>query len=575
MAADWHKFFPPLTWGRQYNAGHFSDDLFAALIVTIMLIPQSLAYALLAGLPAEVGLYASILPLVAYGLLGTSSSLAVGPVAVVSLMTAAAIGNLGVDDPDTKILLAVGLACLSGLMLCAMGILRLGFLANFLSHPVISGFISASGLLIAASQLKHLLGISASGHHVPSLLVELFTRLDEINLITFFIGFGTLGFLLFMRQKCKPLLLQWGVPPKIADIMVKAGPVAAVAVTIMLTAFGGLDQQGVAIVGSIPQGLPSLGLQLPSSEMLSALLLPALLISLVGFVESVSVAQTLAAKKRQHIDPDQELLGLGAANIASGLSGGYPVTGGFARSVVNFDAGAATPAAGIFTAFGIGLATWYLTPFLFYLPKATLAATIMVAVLSLVNFKSLWQAWSYSKADFFAQLSTMLVTLSVGVELGIVAGVGLGLVFVLYRLSQPHAAVVGRVPGTQHYRNVKRHHVHTSAHVFALRLDENLFFANIRKLEDLVLMEVAENKDVRDVVLMCSAVNFIDFSALEGLEELNHRLEDAGVRLHLSEVKGPVMDRLQRSFFLHALSGEIFLSQHEAMVTLDPQHFSS
>ena len=285
---------------------------------------------------------------------------------------------------------------------------------------------------------------------------------------------------------------------------------------------------------------------------------------MIGFVESVSVAQTLAAKRRQRIAPDQELIGLGAANIASAVSGGYPVTGGFARSVVNFDAGAETPAAGAYTALGIALAGLFLTPLLFHLPIATLAATIIVAVLALVDLKTPGQLWRYSKGDFAAHVATIAITLTAGVELGVIAGVVVGLLLYLWRASRPHAAIVGRVPETEHFRNVERHRVFTVPHVLSIRIDESLTYLNARWLEEYVLEEVADRPAVRHVILMCSAVNEIDASGLESLEAINHRLIDAEIGLHLSEVKGPVMDRLQRTHFTAELNGRVYLSQNRA-----------
>lgn len=562
------RWLPILQWGRSYGRHAAVNDLVAAVIVTIMLIPQSLAYALLAGLPPEVGLYASILPLVAYAIFGTSRALAVGPVAVVSLMTAAAVGQVAAQGTADYLSAAIVLTLLSGLFLIAMGLFRLGFLANFLSHPVISGFITASGLIIATSQVKHILGISGGGHTLVDLLAGLAAGISETNLPTLLIGAGALAFLFWVRSSLKPLLLRLGLNRRLADVIAKAGPVFAVAVTIALAAGLDLRQAGVAIVGEVPQGLPPFAVPLFDFELWQSLLVPAVLISIVGFVESVSVAQTLAAKRRQRIDPDQELVGLGASNIASSLSGGYPVTGGFARSVVNFDAGAETPAAGAFTAVGIALATVFLTPLLFYLPKATLAATIIVAVLSLVDLGALKRTWIYSKADFAAMAATILLTLVYGIEAGIVVGVGLSVALYLFKTSRPHVAVVGHVPGTEHFRNVLRHKVITSETVATLRVDESLYFANARYLEDKVYDLVAVNPQLDHFVLMCPAVNEIDASALESLEAINHRLKDAGVTFHLSEVKGPVMDRLQRSHFLEELTGQVFLSQYDAFRTL-------
>lgn len=559
------KYLPFLQWIKAYDATTLTSDLLAAVIVTIMLIPQSLAYAMLAGLPAEVGLYASILPLIAYAIFGTSRTLAVGPVAVVSLMTASAIGHIAAEGTLDYLTAAIVLALLSGGMLVVMGIFRLGFLANFLSHPVISGFITASGLLIAAGQLRHILGVAGSGSTLPEIVASLSGQLAAINPVTLAIGIGVLTFLFSARKYLKPLLIAIRIPARLADMMAKAAPILAVAVTVALAIALDIGARGVALVGEIPQGLPTFGVPVFSLDLLSALLLPAFLISVVGFVESVSVGQTLAAKRRQRIDPDQELIGLGAANIAAGLSSGYPVTGGFARSVVNFDAGAQTPAAGVFTAVGIALAALFLTPLLASLPQATLAATIIVAVLTLVDFGAVRRVFAYSKSDFVAMAATILVTLGWGVELGIVAGVMLSLLLHLYRTSKPHTAIVGQVPGTEHYRNIERHSVLTSPEILSIRVDESLYFANSRFLEDTIAAHVAKRPELRYVILMCSAVNAIDASALESLEEINRRLADAGIGFHLSEVKGPVMDRLNRTEFLEHLNGRVFLSQHEAV----------
>ena len=557
-------YLPILGWARSYDRNVLTSDLVAAIIVTIMLIPQSLAYALLAGLPPVVGLYASILPLVAYAIFGTSRTLAVGPVAVVSLMTASAAGAVAAQGTALYLEAAITLAALSGIMLAVLGFLRLGFLANLLSHPVISGFITASGILIATSQLRHILGVTAGGDTWPAMLGSLARAFDTINPWTLAIGLSATAFLFWVRKGLKPALLSLGLQPRAADIVAKAGPVIAVVVTILAALSFDLEARGVDLVGAIPQGLPPFALPSTDPDLIARLWVPALLISVIGFVESVSVAQTLAAKRRQRIAPDQELIGLGAANIASAVSGGYPVTGGFARSVVNFDAGAETPAAGAYTALGIALAGLFLTPLLFHLPIATLAATIIVAVLALVDLKTPGQLWRYSKGDFAAHVATIAITLTAGVELGVIAGVVVGLLLYLWRASRPHAAIVGRVPETEHFRNVERHRVFTVPHVLSIRIDESLTYLNARWLEEYVLEEVADRPAVRHVILMCSAVNEIDASGLESLEAINHRLIDAGIGLHLSEVKGPVMDRLQRTHFTAELNGRVYLSQNRA-----------
>lgn len=560
------RYLPILSWGRDYGRATFGADLLAAVIVTIMLIPQSLAYALLAGLPAEVGLYASILPLVAYTIFGTSRALAVGPVAVISLMTATAIGKVAVPGSPEYLAAALTLAFLSGLFLLLMGILRIGFLANFLSHPVISGFITASGILIAFGQLKHILGIKASGETLIELVNSIGVNITQINPVTLAIGIASTGFLFWARQGLKPLLVRLGMAGSTAAIVARTGPVAAIAATTFAAWVFALETKGVKLVGAVPQALPPLTAPNFSLETWGTLAGSAALLSVIGFVESVSVAQTLAAKKRQRIDPDQELVALGASNIAASFTGGYPVTGGFARSIVNFDAGAQTPAAGAYTAVGLAIASLTLTPLLAYLPQATLAATIIVAVLSLVDFSILKKSWAYSKADFAAVSLTITATLGLGVEVGIATGVLSSILIHLWKTSKPHMAIVGQVPGTEHYRNVERHKVFTSPSILSLRVDESLYFANARFLEDRIYGMIADRPEIRDVILMCPAVNDIDISALESLEAINHRLQAANVRFHLSEVKGPVMDALKKAHFLPNLTGKVHLSQHQAML---------
>ena len=558
------RYLPILEWGRGYGGVTLTNDLVAAAIVTIMLIPQSLAYAMLAGLPPEIGLYASILPIIAYALFGTSRALAVGPVAVISLMTLTAASAVAAPGSAEFIAATLVLALLSGLILIVMGVLRLGFLANLLSHPVVSGFITASGIIIATSQLKSLLGIKASGEAMPELVTTLIENAKDTNPYTLAIGVIATGFLFWVRKGLKPMLVGFGLAARPADLVAKAGPIVAVALSILAVIAFDLEAKGVKVVGDIPQSLPPFTVPLFDADLWQRLAVPALLLSIIGFVESVSVAQTLAAKKRQRIVPDQELIGLGAANVAAAFSGGYPVTGGFARSVVNFDAGAETPAAGAFTAVGILLAALFLTPLLASLPIATLAGTIIVAVLSLVDFKTPRAIWHYSKADFAAMAATIAVTLLIGVEPGVMAGVGLSLALFLWRASRPHAAIVGRVPETEHFRNVKRHKVFTDPRILTIRIDESLTYLNARWLEEFVLEEIAAHPKLKHLILMASAVNAIDASALESIEAINHRMADAGVCLHLSEVKGPVMDALERGHFLHDLTGQVWLSQHEA-----------
>tara|TARA_R110002094_G_scaffold196748_1_gene169440 strand:- start:228 stop:1982 length:1755 start_codon:yes stop_codon:yes gene_type:complete len=559
------RYLPLLDWGRRYNRENFASDGLAAVIVTVMLIPQSLAYAMLAGLPAEMGLYASMLPLIAYGLFGTSTTLSVGPVAVVSLMTATAVSQVAEAGSVAYIDAAILLALMSGAMLLLFGLLRMGFLASFLSHPVIAGFITASGVIIAFSQLGHVLGIRGRGENLPQLAQQLWEQLPLLHLPTVLVGGCTLLFLFWVRSGLKPLLQKAGMPDYWAGMLTRTGPVFAVIGTSVAAWGFDLQAQGVALVGHVPAGLPGLDLPMLSHPAWRELAVSALLISIIGFVESVSVGHTLAARRRQRIVPDQELIGLGASNIAAAVSGGYPVTGGFARSIVNFDAGAATPAAGMLTALGIGLTALFFTPYLAYLPKATLAATIIVAVLSLVDFSILRRTWDYGVSDFAAVAITLFVTLAVGVETGVACGVLASLALHLYKTSRPHMAVVGEVPGTEHYRNVDRHEVITRGDILSLRIDESLYFANASFVESRIYALLDPRPEVRHVILMCTAVNEIDLSALEALESINRQLAERDIVLHLSEVKGPVMDVLRHTHFLHDLTGKVFLSQHHAV----------
>ncbi|MEE3110522.1 MAG: sulfate permease [Pseudomonadota bacterium] len=562
------RWVPLIGWLRTYHRGLLTRDVLAAVIVTLMLVPQALAYAMLAGLPPEMGLYASMLPLVLYAVFGTSASLAVGPVAVAALMTASALSSFAAPGSPEYIGAALVLAALSGLILIAMGVLRLGFLVNFLSHPVISGFVTASGILIAISQLKHIFGVEASGHNVVELLRALLDQWQQVNVITLLIGLGVWAYLWVCRKRLNGWLTKLGMPASWAGLMVKAAPISAVVVTTLLAWGFQLEQRGVDLVGFVPSGLPAITLPSLDQSLWLGLLPAALLISLVGFVESVSVAQTLAAKRRQRIDPNQELIALGMANLGAGISGGSPVSGGFSRSVVNFEAGAATPLAGAFTALGIVLATLLLTDLLAFLPTATLAATIIVAVGTLIDLPAVKRTWQYSSSDGVAMVATLLLTLLHSVEVGIISGVVLSLGLHLYRTSQPHSAVVGRVPGTEHFRNVKRHQVETDEHVAMLRIDESLYFANARYLEDTVMALASRSPSIKHIVLTCQAVNVIDASALESLEAINGRLKDAGAMLHLAEVKGPVMDRLTHTAFYHELTGQVFFTTYDAWQAL-------
>lgn len=549
----------------------FSADITAAAVLTLLLIPQSLAYALLAGMPAVTGLYAAMLPLIVYALMGSSTVLAAGPAALRSIMSLAAVGAVAATG-SAEFLMASGLlALLVGAMLLVMGALRMGFIAGFLSAPVLSGFVTASGLLIGMSQLPHVLGIRLQSQNLSAFLLSLWEQIGHVHVLTLAIGATTMLALWMSRRWLRKGLQAAGMPAGAADLVAKSAPLLIMFVAIALTAGNRWNEHGVAVVGAIPGGLPSLNLAVLQSfhpGMLQALLLPGLLIAMLTFVEQISIAQSMAARRRERIDTDAEMRAMGGANLAAGLTGAFAVGASFSRTVVAHEAGARSPAAGLMAALLLGVTALFFTPWLYQLPLAVLAATILMALGSLIDWRSFGRTWRYSRTDFAAQVLTFTITLLVDLVSGLMAGVLASLILHIWHTSRPHIAVVGNVPGTEHYRNVNRHEVITHPEVLGLRIDESLFFANAHYLEDRVAQATADQPSLRHVILQCTAINTIDASALAALQTIAQRLKDQGITLHLSEVKGPVMDRLRRSDFLSCLGGQVFLTHHQAVSAL-------
>jgi len=542
------------------------------MVTAIMLVPQSMAYAILTGLPPEMGLYASIIPLMLYAVFGSSRVLAVGPVALVSLMVASTLNGLDGVRETAQLMSAAGvLALMVGIISIAMGLLRIGVIVNYVSHYVISGFTSTAALIIFFSQFKHLIGVDLPRtHNILDILGSAYEKLPALNLASFSIGIGAVVILLFFKNNLEKLLTGIGFSQSLRETVTKTGALVVVILSSLVVYVLGLDvSHGVIIVGMIPQGLPTLTFPDIDITLVKTLLPSAFLISFIGFVESVSVAKALASRRRQKIVPNQELVGLGAANIGAAISGGFPVTGGFSRSSVNFQAGANTPLAALITALLVAITVAFLTPYFYYLPKAVLASIIMVAVLTLVDFKAVKRAWNYSKEDAVTLVSTFVAVLAVGIEVGIAIGVFVAISLYLWRISRPHVAIIGRVKGTEHFRNFKRHDVLRSKQVTAARIDESLMFANAAWFEDWAFAFVADNPDCEHFVLNCAAINFIDGSALEVFERLEEGLANTGVTLHLTDVKGPVMDRLKKVGFADHLGVDrIHLSIHDAMTRL-------
>lgn len=569
---------PASVWLNRYSRRDAIGDLTAGVIVAIMLVPQAMAYALLAGLPPEVGLYASMAPPIIYALFGSSRTLAVGPVAVASLMVAAALGQRAAEGSADYLSGALVISLEVGLILFALGLTRAGFVANYLSHPVMSGFTSAAALIIALSQVKHLLGLPMPGNlDFGHSIVAIVSAITQINPVTAGIGATAVILLLLMRGRLHTALRRLGLPAELAVRLARTGPLIVVMVATAVVGGLGLDAASkVAVVGTIPAGPPRFAAPSFDTTIWADLAPSSLAIALVSFVESVAIAKVLAAKRRERVAPDQELIGLGLANVAGAFTGASPVCGGFARSAVNFQGGARTQMAAVVTAILVGLSTAFLTPLFHHLPQAVLAAIIVVSVIGLFEPRLFFKNFRYSKADGIAQGITFAAVLGLGIEYGILTGIALSLLFHLWRTSRPHIAIVGRVGDTEHFRNVLRHKVTTYPGLLLLRVDESLYFPNVKFIEDRVLAEIVEHPGLKHFVMICSSINVIDASALETLEELRATLADFGVGLHFAEVKGPVMDKLERIGFIDRLGRDhVHLSTHLAVQRLSEQNEKS
>ena len=552
-----------------YNGSIFTEDLVAAIIVTILLVPQSLAYALLAGLPPQVGIYVSIFPLLAYALLGSSKYLNVGPTAVISIMTAASISILPESE---RLISAAALGVMTGSILLVAWLFKAGFIMNFVSRPVVSAYITGAAILIIISQLKHIFGVNIYSSTALSMLSELLKNMYNINEYSMLIGICAIFLLIIINRYLAYSLIRLRIKSRRAKLVGRIAPILIVAIFIMFSSFYNFSNTfDLNVVGETPKGLPPFSIPVLPYSSLQSLAMPAVVIAIVAFVDSCSTAQELAARSRSRVDSNKELLSLGASNLVAGMTGGYPINGSMSRSAVNFNAGGKTRFVGLLVAMMMALTAVFLTPILKDLPLAVLAALIIVACFSLVDFKNLWETWVYSRADGITAIATFSSVLIFGVQWGVLVGVILAMALHINSTLLPHMPLVGRFPGTEHYRDSGRFNVETNEIIKTLRVDESLYYANARYLEDRVAQVVEESPDLKDLVLMCTAVNRIDASALSSLEEINKRLKSAEIRLHFSDMQSRVKERLFRSNFLDKLSGQIFLSQHEAMEELEPE----
>jgi SulP family sulfate permease len=563
------RFLPCVTWLKTYQRQQLTDDVFAGIITAILLVPQGIAYAILAGLPPQLGLYASILPPIMYALFGTSRTLSVGPVSIAAIMIASALNAPAIQALGNPVQSALLLSLESGAILLVMAALRMGGLVNFISHPVLTGFTSGAAILIIGSQLPQTLGLKT-----PSCAWDAACYVDYVrgfNPATLALSLGAWVILFSFNKPLPALLKKLSMNSTVITAVSKCG--ALLTVIFSTLAVGWMMQHGMktALVGSVPSGFPTLNLSvLPDvfSERGNALLPFASFIALIAYIESVAIAKVVANLRCEKIIPNQELIGLSFANIASALSGGMPVAGGFSRTMVNFSAGARTQMAMLIAAVLLAFAVMFFSPLFANIPKAALAVIILMAIMPLVKLKDIVHTWQYDKGDGIAELITLLGVVVLGIEEGIMLGIALTIASQLRKSSHPHIAVVGRVPNTEHYRNIHRHTVETWQHLLFIRIDESLTFTNINYVEDFLLSELKHQPSAKHIVLIFNSVSDIDMTALEALEGFNQMLKQADKTLNISEVKGPVLDKLQKTALLRELTGKVFFRTEDAVKQL-------
>lgn len=543
-------WIPAIGWIRNYRREDLNGDLIAGITVAMMLIPQAMSYALLAGLPPYIGLYASVLPLIVYALFGTSRQLAVGPVAMVALLVSSGVGAIAGDDINQYVALAILLSLMVGAIQFGMGVFRLGFLTNFMSHPVISGFTSAAALIIGFSQLKHIVGLKLP--RTENILETIWLTIQQaadINLTALTIGVGGIVLLLVLKRYAPSL------------------PGAMIAVVVSTLAVYGLNLD-VSVVGNVPAGFPEFSAPDITMQNLTDLLPIAITISFVGFLESIAVAKKIAAEKRYEIEPNKELVGLGLANIVGAFFKAMPVTGGFSRTAVNKNAGANTGLASIITAVLIGISLMFLTPLFYHIPKAILGSVIMVAVFGLIDLEEVKHLWAVKRDDLGMLAFTFFATLILGVKTGIFLAVGASMVWFVIKTTRPHFAVLGQLPGSKAYRNIKRHpQAATTPGVLAIRFDAQFYYGNVNFLKETLKREEANmDTPLKAVVIDASSVNQLDSSADTALHEMLRDYRDKSIAVYFANVKGPVSDIMERSGFIESLGkNNFYLTTHDAM----------
>ncbi|NOS74362.1 MAG: SulP family inorganic anion transporter [Methyloglobulus sp.] len=557
-------FFPIVNWLKNYTRRDFDGDIFAGIITAILLVPQGIAYAILAGLPPQMGLYASILPTAIYALLGTSRTLSVGPVSIAAIMIASALATPEVSALGNPVQSALILAAESGLIMLMMALLRMGNLVNFISHPVLAGFTSGAALLIIASQIPQLAGLKPPSCGFDEACYQHY--LQGVNVASLALSMSALSLLIFFGKPLSKLLKKTTLPLTLITAISKCGPLLTVFLATFATTFFDLDSgYKVAMVGEVPSGFPAISLDFIDITKWQPLLPSATFIALIAYIESVAIAKVTANLRGEKIIPNQELIALGVANLVTAVSGGMAVAGGFSRTMVNFSAGARTQMAMLIAATILGFSVIFFSAWFANIPKAALAAIIIVAVFRLVRVRHIFHTLNYDRGDGVAELVTLLGVLALGIEQGITLGIILTLTSQLRKTSQPHIAVVGRIPQTEHFRNIKRHSVETWHHLLLVRIDESLTFANVSYVEDYLADELSRQPNIKHVVLIFTSVSDIDATALEALEAINHDLQASGKTLNISEAKGPVLDKLAKTDFLEQLKpGKVFFRTEDA-----------
>lgn len=562
---DWQNYVPIVPVLRQYRRSDFSHDLVAGLVVGMVTIPQAVAYAFLAGVPPQSGLYASLLPMLVYAVFGSSKQLVVGPVAVAALLVVATASEYAPKYSDAYLGISIVICLQAGIFLWLLRLSRMGGLINLLSHPVITGFVNAAAILIIISQLPAFTGIELSNSQQPLLAVaDLLTRLSETQPLTLAFGAVALLILLAFPWFVRRLARTFRYPMRRQNALIRIGPMVVAVLAVVVVSVTGWQSE-MTTVGPIPSGLPDITIPHFDADLWLAIMPASAIIALVSYVESYSIGTTLAARRQTRVNSHQELIALGAANISAAFTGAYPVAGSFSRSSVNYYSGARTQVSSFVCAGVIVFVLLFLTNIFATLPHAVLAAIVMVSVVGLMDLKNGPSHWRLHREEAITEYTTMALVLFTGVEIGLIAGVALSIAFFIRTSSRPNITQVGRLADTEHFRSIKRYDVETLPHVLALRVDENIYFANALQIEDKFLKRSQRRQGTNHLLMVCSSINMIDATGIQMLHRLNANLARAGITFHLCDVKGTLLPQLERAGFIAGLTGQIFISADRAM----------